>query len=125
MEIHMMRNVTLSNAMFATILVGAAALVPVSVNAAPESAKAETAQKMMAATTPAKEVEGSKADIAEDKAEAARKADAKEDKADAKEAKADAKEDKADAKQDRAEARMKRHALKAEAAEDKAEAKTK
>jgi hypothetical protein len=96
MEHQMIKNIKLSTAVFATAILGGVALV-----------------RLAAAAT--KEVEGTKVDAREDRAEA--KADRKADKA---EAKADRVEDKAD----RAEAKMMRHheaeGTKADIAEDKA-----
>ena len=122
----MIKNAQLSNIIFATALLGGVGLAPMIASAHPaeHTTKAEPAQQVRVAAAATKEVEGTKADAREDRAEA--KADRKADKA---EAKADRAEDKADRKADRAEAKMMRHheaeGTKADIAEDKAEAKAK
>jgi hypothetical protein len=106
----MIRTIKLSTAIFATALLGGAHITE-------RTTKAEPARPMRVAATATKEVEGTKADAAEDKLEAARKM----------EAKADRKADKAEAKTDRSEAKMMHHheseGSKADIAHDKAEAK--
>jgi hypothetical protein len=117
MEHQMIKNIKLSTAVFATAILGGVALVPMIASAHPaeRTVKAEPARQVRLAAAATKEVEGTKVDAREDRAEA--KADRKADKA---EAKADRVEDKAD----RAEAKMMRHheaeGTKADIAEDKA-----
>jgi hypothetical protein len=126
MEHRMIKTIKLSTAIFATALLGGVALAPVMASAHPSerTTKAEPARQVQLAAAATKEVEGTKADAREDRADA--KADRKADKA---EAKMDRAEDKADRKADMAEAKMMRHHMaegtKADIAADKAEAKAK
>ena len=101
----MSNNSKFKRALFASVLLGATALTVGAIQAAtlPIAASAPVEAKHKLAATEAKEVEGTKADVKEDKAEANKKADAVEDKADA----------------------MKQTAKKADASEDKAQAKVK
>lgn len=122
----MIKNAQLSNIIFATALLGGVGLAPMMASAHPaeRTTKTEPARNVQLAATATKEVEGTKADAREDRAEG--KADQKADKA---EAKVDRAEYKADRKADRAESKMMRHdaaeGTKADIAEDKAEAKVK
>jgi hypothetical protein len=113
MEHLMIKNIKLSTAVFATTLLGGVALVPMMANAhdVARTTKTEPARPVSVAATATKEVEGTKADAREDRAEAKaeRKADKAEAKADRAEAKADRKVDKVEAKTDRAEDTMMRH----------------
>ena len=126
MEHQMIKNEQLSKAIFAAVLLSGVGLAPMMANAHPaeRTAKAEPARQMRLAAATTKEVEGTKADAREDRAEA--KADRKAEKA---EAKVDRAEDKAARKVDRADAKIMRHheaeGTKTDIAEDKAEARTK
>jgi hypothetical protein len=117
----MFKTIKLSTAIFATALLGGVALVPAiaSAHITQRTNKAEPVRPIRMAAAATKEVEGTKADAAEDKLEATRKMEAKTDRM----------ADKAEAKKDRAEAKMMRHheaeGSKADMAEDKAEAKLK
>jgi hypothetical protein len=121
----MIKTIKLSTAIFATALLGSVALVPAIASAHPtaHATKAEPARHVQMVAAEKKEAEGTKADAAEDKLEAAHKMNIKA------EIKADHKADKAEAKTDKTEAKMMRHheveGSKADIAEDKAEAKMK
>ncbi|MBA2589139.1 MAG: hypothetical protein H0U98_11030 [Alphaproteobacteria bacterium] len=82
----MIKNIQLSTALFATALLSGVALAPMIASAHPaeRTVKAEPARQVRLAAAATKEVEGTKADVREDKAEAkaARKADKAEAKAD-------------------------------------------
>jgi hypothetical protein len=114
----MIRTIKLHTAIFATAFLGGVALVPAiaSAHITERTTKAEPARPMRIAVAATKQVEGTKADAAEDKLEAARKMDAKAAR-------------KAEAKTDKAEAKMMRlheaEASKAGIAQEKAEAKMK
>jgi len=119
----MIRKIQFSTVVFATAFLGVVSL-PIMAGASPaeRTTKAQPTRQVRLAAGVTKEVEGTKADALEDRAEA--KAHRKAERA---EAKADKAEDKADRKADRAEAKMMRHheaeGTKADIAEDKAEAK--